>query len=142
MYYGFPVLSSRDCLMKEPICPTCTDDDGERIYLIFSPSPILDLSWNISGRYLFLRSRFLLQTKRKWCSTSIWLHTWRSIFSLGIFKCLPFSIRRFWSLILSLAISLHFSKFSCNRSFFMLKSLFKSFISKPASCAIYLIYKC
>jgi hypothetical protein len=70
------------------------------------------------------------------------LHTWRSIFSLGIFKCLPFSIRRFWSLILSLAISLHFSKFSCNRSFFMLKSLFKSFISKPASCAIYLIYKC
>ena len=50
--------------MKEPIFPTCTGDDGQRIYLIFSPSPILDLSWNISRRYLFLRSRFLLQTKR------------------------------------------------------------------------------
>ena len=65
MYYGFPVLSSRDCLMKEPIVPTCTGDDGQRIYIIVSPSPILDLSWNISGRYLFLRSRFVLQTKRK-----------------------------------------------------------------------------
>jgi hypothetical protein len=34
MYYGFPVLSSRDCLMKEPIVPTCTGDDGQRIYII------------------------------------------------------------------------------------------------------------
>ena len=71
MYYEFPVLSSRDCLMKESIFPTCTGDDGQRIYLIFSPSPILDLFWNISGRYFFLRSRFLSQTKRKWCSASI-----------------------------------------------------------------------
>ena len=51
MYYEFPVLSSRDCLMKEPIFPTCPSDDGQRICLIFSPSPILDLFWNISGRY-------------------------------------------------------------------------------------------
>ena len=28
------------CLMKEPIFPTCTVDDGQRKYLIFSPSPI------------------------------------------------------------------------------------------------------
>ena len=44
MYYGFPVLSSRDCLIKAPIVPTCTGDDGQRIYIIVSPSPILDLS--------------------------------------------------------------------------------------------------
>ena len=31
MYYEFPVLSSRDCLMKEPIFPTCPSDDGQRI---------------------------------------------------------------------------------------------------------------
>ena len=110
MYYGFPVLSSRDCLMKEPILPTCTGDDGERIYLICSPSPILDLSWNISGSYLFFRSRFLFQTKRKWCSSLIWLHTWQSPFSLGIFKCLPFSNRRLWSLILSLVYKSSFFK--------------------------------
>ena len=33
MYYEFPVLSSRDCLMKEPIFPTCPSDDGQRICL-------------------------------------------------------------------------------------------------------------
>ena len=38
--YEFPVLSSRDCLMKEPFFPTCTGDDGQRKYLICSPSPI------------------------------------------------------------------------------------------------------
>ena len=40
IYYKFPVPSSRDCLMKEPIFPTCTGDDGQRMYLIFSPSLI------------------------------------------------------------------------------------------------------
>ena len=30
--------------MKEQIFPTCIGDDGQRIYLICSPSPILDLS--------------------------------------------------------------------------------------------------
>jgi hypothetical protein len=49
--------------MKESIFPTCTGDDGQRIYLIFSPSSILDLFWNISGRNVFLRSRFLSQTR-------------------------------------------------------------------------------
>jgi hypothetical protein len=126
MYYGFPVLSSRDCLMKEPICTTCTEDDGERIYLIFSPSPILDLSWNISGDIYFSDQDFYYKRKENGVHLQFDCIPDEVFFPWVFLNAFPFQTRRLWSLILNLAISLHFSKFSCNRSFSMLKSLFKS----------------
>jgi hypothetical protein len=62
--YEFPVLSSRDCLMKESIFPTCTGDDGQRIYLIFSPSSILDL-FRISDHNLLIEKGRHLKIPRE-----------------------------------------------------------------------------
>ena len=61
--YKFPVLSSSDCLMEEPIFLTCYSDVGQMISLTFSVD--LELSSSINGKYSFLRSRFLVQIRRK-----------------------------------------------------------------------------
>jgi hypothetical protein len=56
-----------------------------------------------------LNSEFIVQCKRKCFSSSIHLQCEHKRCSLGIFKCLPFSINRLCSLILSFVISFLYS---------------------------------
>ena len=94
-----PVLSSNDCLIKDPIFSTCFGDDGQSKYLIFSLSEkVLKLIASSSEIILLKKSdrkvAFFLQCNKKCSSSSRVLHEGHSLFSLGIFKCLPFSINK------------------------------------------------
>ena len=92
--------------------------DGFKIYESFSDSDKLLKIW-FSLFKMFkkedLNSEFIVQFKRKCFSPSIHLQCEHKRCSLGIFKCLPFSINSLCSLILSFVISFLYSKFDIDK---------------------------
>jgi hypothetical protein len=62
-----------------------------------------------------LNSEFIVQCTRKCFSSSIHLQCEHKRCSLGIFECLPFSINRLCSLILSFVISFLYSKLDIDK---------------------------
>ena len=95
-----PVLSSNDCLMKEPKDFTCLMLVGFKI--ISSRFVLLILSKSL--RKAFLKCSFNLQFKKKWFSSSRVSHLLHVRKCRGIFLYRPVSIAREWSLSLNLQI--------------------------------------
>jgi hypothetical protein len=101
-----PVLSSNDCLMKEPKDFTCLMLVGFKI--ISSRFVLLVLSKSL--RKAFLKCSFSLQFRKKWFSSSRVSHLLHVRKCRGSFLYRPVSIGREWSLSLNLQINLLISK--------------------------------
>jgi hypothetical protein len=107
-----PSLSSNDCLMKDVTVLMCSGVDGLSIFVCFS-------SWFNSRKFEYVFSKywykmfrllvFLLHSKKKWNSSSKTLQIAHSLWSLGILRFLPISIKSLCSLRLNFVkISLTF----------------------------------